>query len=98
MKHKVCGTCIHLKWYVYLFFFTLTEFYDVTHNWCSQGQVLKSRLAQAKKKAEMSKAATDKVAKELEVEWTTHEHHELTKALESVKESRVEAQGALQEI
>ena len=89
---------------------------------------LKSALAQAKKGAEVSKAAADKAAKDLEVERTAREQHEarvgeveqelkgtiakcesleqkssehaseLTKALESVKEARVEAQGARQEI
>ena len=81
---------------------------------------LKSMLAQAKKEAEVSRAAADKAAKVLEVEQTTRRRHEarvgevehelkdaiakcesleqkssdqaseLTKALESVKEARVE--------
>ena len=89
---------------------------------------LKSALAQAKKEVEVSKAAADKVIKELEVEHTTHRRHdvrvgeveqdlkdaiakcesleqksseqasELTKAFESMKEARVEAQGTRQEI
>ena len=87
---------------------------------------LKSALAEAKKEAEMSKAAADKVAKELKVEKTACRRHEawveeveqelkdaiakcesleqksaeqaskLTKALESMKEAWVDAQGARQ--
>ena len=82
---------------------------------------LKSALAQAKKEAEVSKVAAEKVAKELEMEQPTRRRHEsrvgeveqelkdaisrcesleqksseqafeLTKALESLKEDRVDA-------
>ena len=85
---------------------------------------LKSALAEAKKEAEVSKAAADKAAKDLEEEQTTRRRHEawvgeveqelkdaiakcesleqksseqaseLTKALESMNEARVEAQSA----
>ena len=39
-------------------------------------ETLKGALAQAKKEAEVSKVATDKADKELEVEQTTHQRHE----------------------